>query len=1377
MKILKNTISDSRFFATFLLFGWIIDSANAQFSVQHEVSKSVAYTIDAILVDLNNDGNLDILCASRDDDKVSWYENLGSGNFGTQQVITTNAESVRSIDAADLDNDGDVDVVSASQQDAKVAWYENLGNGTFDYEKLLPNDNEAVGSIRIADLDQDGFADILCAGSAEVTWYKNNADGSFSSKIHIDPLIAMVKTAFVMDVDLDGLPDVVATSNGIHDMVWYKNNGFGDFGGDQVIDDYTNDVRAKYTADLDGDGDHDILAASFTDDIIRWYENTGGSFLWNTLSAGEDGPYNPFPADLDGDGDQDMIIVSHNNGQIIRMKNNGTGGFSSASVITNLVDDPETAVAGDIDNDGDNDILVTSSADDQLVWLENDGSGNSFLLHNIPVNVHVAEGVDCADFNGDGRIDICAVSYGDYQTSWFQNLGNGTFGDEIVIATTGGHPVAIKSADVDLDGDMDVVTAANYTGAIQWYENLGGGIFSSAIATGMSSADGKSLHISDIDLDGDPDILIQPSTSDLVWLENDGLGNFAAAQNIATSIGTVWSIYTADLDGDALPDVLYTAYYSDEVKWQQNLGGGLFGPVQIVSSVVDGAIYVRAADLDNDGDQDILAAGEVDAKIRWFENLGLGTFGPEITIDAMVDVARIVEACDLDLDGDLDVICGPEIGGVGIAWYENDGSGSFISGYEISDKVHGFSGLAFADFDNDGDKDIVSSSTGDNRVAWYENYFRSSTKMHGTKFYDENENEIFDSGEVGLNLFTIYKTPGNQLAFNSSSGEYFFSLPNGTYTVGYTEDTLWHLTTDSVTYTRTISTTTPSHYNLDFGFYPDTILTRLKSDLTGGLPRCNSTVNYWLNVQNTGTTLASGIIHLQLDDSLTYVTAIFSPDSIVGQNIYWSYDSLYYSSIYTNMVQVEISAFQVNPLISELNVFLEDSLENLVLIQNDSLIQHIVCAYDPNDKTVLPHGLGSPGYIAPDQQLEYLVRFQNTGNDTAITVMLRDQLDANLDWSTFQIISCSHMMNAWMEDDGEVVFHFENIMLPDSNVNFAASQGFVKYSISPLPSLTPGTQLLNNAAIYFDYNEPVLTNSTLNTIYDCNTVAPDISSSIICVGQEVNGYIPFEEFNSYTWHLDGMVLSTEDSFTWTANTFGSLNLMIEVVNEICAVDSIIPLFVPEIVTPTVLTHSICDGDSAYLQGDYQVQEGIYIDSLLSQFGCDSIIYTALFLYDLPIIVLLDFSDDTLCWDEVVPLPEGFPSSGTYFGNGVTAGNFDAAVAGTGDHSVIYSYTDGNGCQNSDTSLIYVTSCLSTADYEILSAQIIPNPNAGHFTLRLNTNDVFLVRIYSGDGKLVHEQTSAENSLDINLDIAEGIYFVEAITQNEDISVVKIVVKK
>jgi len=76
------------------------------------------------VADLEGDGDLDILSASWDD-KIAWYENDGSGQFGFQQVITYLADGASSVYAADLDGDGDLDVLSASVLNHTIAWYEN----------------------------------------------------------------------------------------------------------------------------------------------------------------------------------------------------------------------------------------------------------------------------------------------------------------------------------------------------------------------------------------------------------------------------------------------------------------------------------------------------------------------------------------------------------------------------------------------------------------------------------------------------------------------------------------------------------------------------------------------------------------------------------------------------------------------------------------------------------------------------------------------------------------------------------------------------------------------------------------------------------------------------------------------------------------------------------------------------------------------------------------------------------------------------------------------------------------------------------------------------------------------------------------------------
>ena len=71
----------------------------------------------------------DVPSASAYDSKIAWYENLGGGDFGTQQVLTTDACRANSVYAADLDGDGAWDGLSASAHDSKFAWYENLGGG------------------------------------------------------------------------------------------------------------------------------------------------------------------------------------------------------------------------------------------------------------------------------------------------------------------------------------------------------------------------------------------------------------------------------------------------------------------------------------------------------------------------------------------------------------------------------------------------------------------------------------------------------------------------------------------------------------------------------------------------------------------------------------------------------------------------------------------------------------------------------------------------------------------------------------------------------------------------------------------------------------------------------------------------------------------------------------------------------------------------------------------------------------------------------------------------------------------------------------------------------------------------------------------------
>lgn len=142
----------------------------------------------------------------------------------------------------------------------------------------------------------------------------------------------------------------------------------------------------------------------------------------------------------------------------------------------------------------------------------------------------------------------------------------------------------------------------------------------------------------------------------------------------------------------------------------------------------------------------------------------------------------------------------------------------------------------------------------------------------------------------------------------------------------------------------------------------------------------------------------------------------------------------------------------------------------------------IINSYDPNDKTGFPLGFLAPHYITANDPLEYRVRFQNTGNDTCYTVVIRDTISPFLDLGTFQPGASSHPYTVTMNAGREVVFRFENINLPDSNTNEPASNGFVNYQIQQVPGNAPGTEILNTAYIFFDFNGAVITNTSLHTI-------------------------------------------------------------------------------------------------------------------------------------------------------------------------------------------------------------------------------------------------------------------------------------------------------
>lgn len=160
---------------------------------------------------------------------------------------------------------------------------------------------------------------------------------------------------------------------------------------------------------------------------------------------------------------------------------------------------------------------------------------------------------------------------------------------------------------------------------------------------------------------------------------------------------------------------------------------------------------------------------------------------------------------------------------------------------------------------------------------------------------------------------------------------------------------------------------------------------------------------------------------------------------------------------------------------------------NQLPLQTATPAIHILCmpnvgAYDPNDKQAIPVGYGTQHFIHAGDPIQYKIRFQNTGTDTAFTVIIRDTLSPWLDITTLRPGPSSHQYRLDIAGERTLVFTFDNILLPDSTTNLDASQGFVDFFIHTADSIPLLMRIENSAAIYFDFNEPIITNTVFHTI-------------------------------------------------------------------------------------------------------------------------------------------------------------------------------------------------------------------------------------------------------------------------------------------------------
>lgn len=372
--------------------------------------------------------------------------------------------------------------------------------------------------------------------------------------------------------------------------------------------------------------------------------------------------------------------------------------------------------------------------------------------------------------------------------------------------------------------------------------------------------------------------------------------------------------------------------------------------------------------------------------------------------------------------------------------------------------------------------------------------------IEGTVYNDANGNCIQDNGETGLENIMI-QCSGFGYDFTDANGNYSFNVPTGTYTISQVVQTIYPLASCQNNSNVVNVTATPNCTStINFA---NTIVTLhdiqvMNTSYTPPIPG-NPFYQYTI-VSNNGTVGESGIqLGYKQDGQLGFLGS----GNISYSQLDPTNEPNWYS-VQTGFPSLVAGADHtiINEFITPTNIPLGTEIEirDTVCYQNpltdwvndytpwNNIHDYhttVVGSFDPNFKEVSPRGDGAEGFITRNEEyLNYVVHFQNTGTWPAQLVVISDTLDSDLDWETLQPGWSDHDYTTSIDNNGVLTFRFENINLPDSASNPLGSMGMVSYSIKVKPNLPVLTEITNTAGIYFDYNAPVITNTTLNTITD-----------------------------------------------------------------------------------------------------------------------------------------------------------------------------------------------------------------------------------------------------------------------------------------------------
>jgi uncharacterized repeat protein (TIGR01451 family) len=1172
------------------VFLFLSINQQAQF-VEHVITNGFNVG-DIASIDYDHDGDDDLLLSAYNGVMISLFD----GENYEAPIVLTDGVNFPEIEIIDLDNDGNDDIFLNSQDmgaiisgttssiPATLNYTEGVSSESFEYGLFLAH----INSDNLLDLVHVSNADLMFPYDMNVSYNLGNM--AFDEAITTETLAmesdGAISQFYFTDMDFDGDDDIIVRS-WIDEINWLENDGTGAFETEHVLLQDANlwpyaydGIKNLFKGDFNGDGNADImLTVAYQGSVSSSYPNTalcflgnGSEYIYNNMF--QTNMYAPYSkgnelSDVNGDGNVDLPAavatnyvtidsqsyhtltigyfnsVLENTGELTEISSNetttdllrdfvyandelligaGEVGCRVQRVLANgiagmyeeLVSAPVQCIGDVVDYDLDNDldILIRGVGDDYAAFrlLYNDGDGNfdTPLQSVFDPSYNPGGSYHFADVNQDGLLD-CVHTYVSDANMYEMNIQVDTQNEDHTFTTSytsstfihdsSFGDLRINECDFDNNGLMDfaVVIVDMFLGdptILYTWTSVGDGQFvetlyefpMDAVFYNDASAWSKDMNGDDL-----MDLIISDDSNMPVVLLGDGDGNFEVPEFLN------WNWYdntvVLDYDLDGILDVLGHDGSSAN-NWQLCLGtiDGEFGAGEPMTDITYNEYSEWPAmvdDFNQDGMEDFIFLSHL------FLRGQDGSFLPEINL--------------------------------------------FEAGY-----LYGcsFANVTAYDMNSDGFPDLLNN-TSSQQVKWFENLYGSPYSIGVKAYMDENGNSIQDANENLINNFKIH-VDQNSAVYTSDLGVYQFPVLEGTHDLeAQYDNTLWILNNASMVVDVTASNPV---VEVVYALQPTSPVLDVEIVAISDFPLCSFNSQNWVEVTNTGNLVQSGDILVSFDELITGMVYSPQPDQITAEGAQWHYENLAPFEQFQIAIEAQMPNFTWMGEMMEMNatVTAMNDQAGQTMVSEDSYSEALGCSYDPNDKREL-NGLGAEGWIEQNQTLRYLVRFQNTGNAAAQTVVLKDQLSTHVDWLSLRPISSSHNMLSNVDENGLATFTFNNIMLPDSTSDEPSSHGYVLFEIDQLQDVPHLTVIDNTVEIYFDLNPAVITNTCSNTIYNCAEFNTTITNDNGTLTSSLVGPI-------MTWTLNNEIIPEEDGAQIVALLPGNYAVQIQF-GETCIVQS------------------------------------------------------------------------------------------------------------------------------------------------------------------------------------------------------------------------------